>query len=211
MKSSYFGVQTNESTALTKLPGRIMGCGNVRQGDNKGITLPSKSSVPSQFTGRKQLPDPRDKLSPEVLQGFTRLVKSFYIAPQPQLHKSTRSNITSGTEKQLRDDLVSDENLALDQALSSPPAEIPPPGLLSLSIPAYKPVKRSPSEAPFEPVSSPLPSSTALAGKKPLLDPREAEDRAAKLREQGDLEMRAKRGAAQDMRLEAEGIMAKYQ
>ena len=193
-----------------------MGCGNVKQGDNTGITLPSKGFISNQSTGRKQLPDPRDKLSPEVLQGFTRLVKSFYIAPQPQLHKSTRSNITSGTEKQQRDDLAFDENLALDQPLSSPPAEAPAQGLLSLSIPAYKPIKRSPSEAPFEPSSSPMPQSSSSTGllvtvKKPLLDHGvEAEDRAARLREEGDLEMRAKLGAAQDMRLEAEGIMAKY-
>ena len=38
----------------------------------------------------------------------------------------------------------------------------------------------------------------------------EAENKAARLREQGDTEMREKMGAVQGMRLEAEEIMAKY-
>jgi hypothetical protein len=195
-----------------------MGCGNIKQGDNKGVSLPAKGFVSSRLTMKKQLPDPRDKLSPEVLQGFTRLVKSFYIAPQPQLHKSTRSNITSGTEKQPRDDLVFDENLAMDLPMPSspPPDQQPSQGLLSLSIPTSKPIKRSPSEAPYEPSSSPLPLNSSSAGTiplpcKPLIDlSAEAEDRAAKLREQGDREMMEKMGAVQGMRLEADGIMAKY-
>ncbi len=195
-----------------------MGCGNVKQGD-KGVSLPSKGFISSRLIVKKQLPDPRDKLSPEVLQGFTRLVKSFYIAPQPQLHKSTRSNITSGTEKQPRDDLVFDENPAMDlPVVSSPPPDLQSsPGLLSLSVPTNKPIKRSPSEAPYEPSSSPLPlnptsSVTIPLPSKPLFDhSAEAEDKAAKLREQDDREMREKMGAVQDMRLEADGIMAKYQ
>ena len=195
-----------------------MGCGSIKQGDNKGVSLPAKGFTSSRLTLKKQLPDPRDKLSPEVLHGFTRLVKSFYIAPQPQLHKSTRSNITSGTEKQPRDDLVFDENLAMDMPMaSSPPPDLQPSqGLLSLSIPTSKPLKRSPSEAPYEPSSSPLPLNSSSSGtiplaSKPLIDlSAEAEDRAAKLREQGDREMREKMGAVQGMRLEADGIMAKY-
>lgn len=195
-----------------------MGCGNIKQGDNKGVSLPAKGFASSRLIGKKQGADPRDKLSPEVLQGFTRLVKSYYIAPQPQLHKSTRSNITSGTEKQPRDDLVFDENLALDMPMaSSPPPDLQPSqGLLSLSIPTSKPLKRSPSEAPYEPSSSPLPLNSSSSGtlpqpNKPLIDlSAEAEDRAAKLREQGDREMREKMGAVQGMRLEADEIMAKY-
>lgn len=195
-----------------------MGCGNIKQGDNKGVSLPAKGFVSNRLTVKKQVADPRDKLSPEVLQGFTRLVKSFYIAPQPQLHKSTRSNITSGTEKQPRDDLVFDENLAMDLPIPSspPPDQQLSQGLLSLSIPASKPIKRSPSEAPYEPSSSPLPLNSSSAGtiplpSKPLIDlSAEAEDRAAKLREQGDREMMEKMGAVQGMRLEADGIMAKY-
>lgn len=193
----------------------IMGCGNVKTGDSKGVTLPTRGGS-VRAAGRKLLPDPRNKLSPEVLQGFTRLVKSFYITPQPHLHKSTRSNITSGTEKQPRDDLLFDDNLGLDmQPLSSPPPDLQGQNLLSLSIPPYQPRKRAPSEGLREEPTSGMPMHSST-GELPVLKralketSAEAEDRAAKLREDEDRNIRDKLQAVQGMQLEAEGIMAKY-
>ena len=216
----------------------IMGCGNVKQEGDKGVSLPTKEGVGGRLTGRKMQPDPRNKLSPEVLQGFTKLVKSFYVTPQPHIRKAALSNQTSGTEKQARD--VLDDNLRSDptQNLDSKPTEFP-------SGHAYQELLRgeqsrtllvprvddrrgnghgttlsqieeaySPEAGRPESLDDPSPWRDTLQAdrlEKERKAKEEAESKAARLREEEERQAGERNGVIRGMTTEAASIMSKYQ